>query len=143
MKRYQFICTGNFYRSRLAETLLNHWASEKSLPVRATSRGLEVFAARNEGPISPFTQEYLKVLEISLPEPIPFPQQVSERDFTLADRVILMDESEHRPMMEKYFPTWADRVEYWSFPDIQYQTPDDILPGIAKEVQQLLGQILV
>ena len=143
MKWYQFVCTGNFYRSRLAEVLLNHWAYEQGLPIRATSRGLEVFAARNEGPISPFTQEYLKLLEINLPTPIPFPQQVTERDFAMADRVILMDESEHRPMMEKYFPTWANRVEYWSFPDIQYQAPENILPGIAKEVRLLLGQVLV
>ncbi len=143
MKWYQFVCTGNFYRSRLAETLLNHWAVEKELPLRATSRGLEVFAARNEGPISPFTKEYLKLLEINLPEPIPFPQQITERDFMLADQVILMDESEHRPMMEKYFPAWVDQVAYWSFPDIQYQAPENILPGIAKEVRQLVEQVLV
>lgn len=143
MQWYLFVCTGNYYRSRLAEILFNHWASEKELPCRAFSRGLEVFAARNEGPISTHTLEYLQLLAIEPPNPLAFPEQLKETDLALASRVILLDEAEHRPMLKKYFPGWENRVECWAYPDIQFRAPEEILPAISKEVRQLMNTVLV
>ena len=40
MKKILFLCTGNYYRSRLAEELFNHLAIKNDLPWRAWSEGL-------------------------------------------------------------------------------------------------------
>src|SRR5207249_1727138 len=40
-----FVCTGNFYRSRFAEAVFNHYAKQRQSPWRAFSRGLAVHLA--------------------------------------------------------------------------------------------------
>ena len=52
-----FICTGNYYRSRLSEELFNYYVQQTDLPWEATSRGLVDSSGLNG--ISPFAFEFL------------------------------------------------------------------------------------
>ncbi len=59
-KTVLFLCTGNYYRSRFAELLFNHLASQNKLEWIAISRGLALErGAHNIGPISKDTVEAL------------------------------------------------------------------------------------
>jgi len=61
MKRVLFLCTGNYYRSRLAEILFNHLAKERTLDWHADSSGLngQADGIVNSGPLSHFTRQYV------------------------------------------------------------------------------------
>lgn len=122
-----FVCTGNYYRSRFAETLFNFLAEREGLPPVAFSRGLGVYKANNPGPISIYAKKRLAEMDIPLPNPVPFPVQISEKDFEKSRQVILLDEEEHRPMMRKFFPNWENKVEYWLIHDIDRTAPDEAL----------------
>src|SRR5262249_34309664 len=55
-KSVLFLCTGNYYRSRFAEELFNHYAAIKGLNWVASSAALAVErCAVNVGPLSPYT----------------------------------------------------------------------------------------
>ena len=48
-----FLCTGNYYRSRLAEVLFNSVAGKMGLPWQASSRGLALErGVNNVGPMA-------------------------------------------------------------------------------------------
>ncbi len=52
-KTVLFLCTGNYYRSRFAEVLINFVAGRMGLPWRALSRGLAVErGVNNVGPMA-------------------------------------------------------------------------------------------
>src|SRR6185312_8984112 len=56
--RVLFLCTGNYYRSRYAEELFNHFAKIEGLDWRAFSRGAtERGSPGNMGPMSRFARE--------------------------------------------------------------------------------------
>jgi protein-tyrosine phosphatase len=134
-----FVCTGNYYRSRFAEILFNYLVNDKRKAI-AFSRGFEVFMSRNEGPISVYASKYLTGLDITFQEA--FPVQITEIDFLIAHRIILMDRTEHEPMMKKYFPDWNERGEYWDFQDIQFQSPEYVLPNLEETVRNLVSQFV-
>jgi protein-tyrosine phosphatase len=129
-----FLCTGNFYRSRFAEIYFNHRATQLELPLRAFSRGIQSAAGRNKGPISVFTINYLRELEIPIPGIDNYPVQLQESDFEQATETVALDETEHRPMILRDFPHRLDQVTFWHFPDIQFEQPTLILPAIKNEI---------
>jgi len=98
-----FLCTGNYYRSRFAEILFNQHAFAERLPHRAISRGLAITKS-NRGVISPNAVEGLLVRGIDAAYPVRFPVPLHRRDLEVADWIIAMDESEHRPMVARLFP---------------------------------------
>ncbi|MFA0961483.1 hypothetical protein AB9P05_06730 [Roseivirga sp. BDSF3-8] len=136
-----FICTGNYYRSRLAEILFNHYAKQEGLSLRAYSKGLEAFIKRNTGPISPHTLAYLDALNIPWPEVVREPVQLKQEDFGGYRALIFMDEAEHRPMVTHYFPEYTDKVHYWQVQDVQFRDPDDVLPELARKVSELVNDL--
>jgi protein-tyrosine phosphatase len=66
------------------------------------------------------------------------PISLSELDLVAADRVIAVKEREHRPLVEKKFPAWRDRIEYWHVHDLDCATPDEAIPHLEREVLALL-----
>lgn len=136
-----FVCTGNYYRSRLAEILFNHYADLKELPLRAYSKGLEAYIKRNTGPISPHTLAYLDELNISWPEVIREPVQLKEEDFGRYLALIMMDEDEHKPMMAHYFPGLDGKVHYWQIKDVQFCAPGSVLPVLEDKVKLLVEEL--
>lgn len=139
-----FVCTGNYYRSRFAEHLFTHLVEEQGLAWRADSTGLGVeWASKvNPGPISRVAAESLADRGITLTDPR-MPRSMTQQDFASADRVILLDEAEHRPMMRAKFPNYADheRVTYWKIIDVppseDFHPLDAIEPLVCALIDEL------
>ncbi|NJK40109.1 MAG: low molecular weight phosphatase family protein [Oscillatoriales cyanobacterium RM1_1_9] len=119
MKKVLFLCTGNYYRSRFAEYLFNHWAIQSRLKWRAESRGLAVDQPNNNlGAIAPQTIRGLEERGIKIRDYIRHPLQVSEVDFKAANKVIAVEQAVHRSMMMSRYPGWVDSIEYWNVQDL-------------------------
>lgn len=140
-KKVLFLCSANYYRSRFAEHLFNHWAERAGLDWRADSRGLMVGHWGNIGPISPFTVEGLRQRGITPPESPRQPQQLSAVDLVQSDLVVAVKEAEHRPAMMQLFPEWAKRIEYWHIDDLDCAGPDEALTTLEHAVRQLLSRL--
>ncbi len=138
MQRILFICTGNYYRSRFAEAVFNHEATVRNLPVRAFSRGLATWMVDGEGLLSPHTLAALTKLKIPLHHTGEKPQPLTEADLKSAYRIVALKEDEHRPMMEKQFPEWASKIEYWRVHDIDFAHPAQALPQIHNQVLTMI-----
>jgi len=126
-----FLCTGNFFRSPFAERYFNHLGQGGAWV--ATSRGLSVQAltARQRFlGLSPFTTERLRRLGIpgdpgpDGASPEHTPTAIGLQDLEGAHRIIAVQGSIHRPMLEAFLgqhprrtPLLA-RVECWEIEDL-------------------------
>jgi protein-tyrosine phosphatase len=118
-KRVLFLCTGNYYRSRLAEELFNHRAHNLKLDWQASSCALAIETGEeNVGPISEHTLAALSKLSVPLSAPLRFPVACTEQALESANLVIAMKEAEHRSLVETRFHAWANRVVYWHVHDL-------------------------
>jgi protein-tyrosine phosphatase len=143
-KRVLFLCTGNYYRSRLAEELFNQRARRLELDWYASSCALALErGAENIGPISAFAIRALSDLDVIPVHPFRFPVACTVRDFELADLVIAMKEAEHRPLMKAKFNAWAERVTYWHVHDLDAadfaettKLIDDLMNELIQDIQQ-------
>lgn len=140
MNTVLFLCSGNYYRSRFAELYFNHLADETDLDWRAESRGIVAQWSHNPGPISPETLRGLAARNIHANAPR-YPVQLAERDLTRAARVIALQESEHRDMLDAYFPAWTDRVTYWHVPDLGEMDSDTALTLIRDNIRLLVREL--
>ncbi|MCC5841468.1 MAG: low molecular weight phosphatase family protein [Opitutales bacterium] len=139
MHKVLFICTGNFYRSRFAEALLNYHATARNLPARAFSRGLAIHLA--EGDLSAYTAAALAERGIDFSHTGETRVSLKNEDLLSADTIIALDEIEHRPLMQSLFPDWAERITYWNCRDIQWEASVDCIPRIEQRVMNLLEEI--
>lgn len=139
-----FVCTGNYYRSRFAEHLFAHLVAKQGLPWVSDSVGLGVdWACKvNVGPISKVTVASLAERGITITQPR-MPRSMTREDLHRADRVILLDEPEHRPMMRQQFPDWEDHpsVTYWKVLDVPpseaFHPMDAIEPLVVELVEEI------
>ncbi|MEM7655547.1 MAG: low molecular weight phosphatase family protein [Bacteroidota bacterium] len=138
-----FLCTGNYYRSRTAEELFNHLAIREQLPWRADSMGLreDMSASKNVGPMSSLAIQFLEEREVPIVGIDRMPKSVGAGDFTAFERIICLDEAEHRPKMEERFPFWANRVEYWDVPDLHVAPETYALPRLHEHIVKLLEEL--
>ncbi|WP_224484230.1 arsenate reductase/protein-tyrosine-phosphatase family protein [Robertkochia aurantiaca] len=135
-----FLCTGNYYRSRFAEILLNEIAKEENIPAKISSRGLRI-SANNKGALSPYTTIYMSKLGIDLGPYLRMPLAFEPEKIDAHTRIIALDEEEHRPMLEKNFAQIAPRVEYWNFVDEYIVGPETVLPELEKKVRDLVIEL--
>lgn len=140
VKQVLFVCTGNYYRSRLAEALFNYEAERSDLPWRAFSRGLATWLVP-EHSLSPNTVDALRERRIPQSYAAKGPTQLSSDDLARASRTIALKESEHRPMFEHDFPDWASEIEYWHVHDVDVAHPDEAVPEVAVRVRALLEEL--
>jgi protein-tyrosine phosphatase len=134
-----FLCTGNYYRSRYAEELFNHFARTEGLAWRAFSRGAaERAAPHNIGPMSIFAREALDAKGIVPEGGERDPCFCSLADFDVARHVIALKEAEHRPLIDRRFPKFANRVTYWQVDDIGFAHPSVALAMIDDNVRDLI-----
>jgi protein-tyrosine phosphatase len=123
IKQVIFICTGNYYRSRLSEELFNYYVQQTDLPWEATSRGL-VEAGGLRG-ISQFAFEYLDNKGLSPHvDPTRDPQQLKVSDLEEANLLVALNRDEHEPMLRERFgqiPKILEqkaRLRFWNVCDI-------------------------
>jgi len=134
MKKILFLCTGNYYRSRFAEHLFNELAQIHQLPWYADSRALALqLGVNNIGNISPYTLTRLQQLGIALSCERE-PQQVVAMDLENSDKIIALDEEEHRPFVTHLFPEWTDKIDYWMVHDLHLTDPRDALAEIERKI---------
>jgi predicted translation initiation factor SUI1 len=138
-KRLLFLCTGNYYRSRFAETLFNSAAKKMGLPWNAWSCGLALErGANNIGPMAASAIKALEALGIHGGDAVArFPVQVTTEELEQADRIVALKRTEHLPLLQERFPSWAERVEFWHIDDAP-----EALGLIEKEVMSLVARIL-
>ena len=139
-----FVCTGNYYRSRFAEHLFAHLVAEQGIPWSADSAGLGVdWASKvNVGPISKVAVASLEERGIRITNPR-MPRSMTRQDLEAAERIILLDEPEHRPMMREQFPDWEDheRVTYWKVLDVPPSEDFHPMDAIEPLVQELVKEL--
>lgn len=139
VRQVLFICTGNYYRSRHAEAFLNWRADRLGLPVRGFSRGLLTSLVADEPtPLSPHTAARLDELGIPRRLTGPAPVQLARDDLARAHRSVALRRAEHREMMLRDHPEWADRIDYWDVRDIDEGPPAQALALIEEQVESLL-----
>ena len=139
MHRILFVCTGNYYRSRFAEIYFNHLAAGANIPATAFSRGLRLNPEKNKGVISLHAETYLQSLDIPF-DKTQAPARLEGHDLDKANTVIVLDETEHRPMMRTLYPEWEQRVEYWKFEDDYILSPSVVLPTLKERVHRLVEE---
>lgn len=140
MNTVLFLCTGNYYRSRFAEILFDLLAQQSNLPWKADSRGLRLEPS-NLGPLSTHTRAEFDRRKISYEKYLRLPLPVTAQDFSAAHHVIAVKEAEHRPLIEKGFPEWLHRVEFWHVHDLDCAGPDSALPQLEQHVKDLVARL--
>jgi protein-tyrosine phosphatase len=141
MKQVIFVCSANYYRSRFSEHVFNWLAQQEDLPWRADSRGLAVDQWADIGQISHYTVEALELRGIACPREHRNPKPLTLADLASADLVIAVKEAEHRAMMVRQFPRWADRIEYWHVDDLDCAPPEEALPELEEKIRELVGRL--
>jgi protein-tyrosine-phosphatase len=137
-KTVLFLCTGNSYRSRLAEILFNSVAAKMGLPWQALSRGLALErGANNVGPMAASAITALEAMGVRATESVTRPPaQVTAEDLGAADRVVALKEAEHLPLLQERFPAWTEKVEFWHVDDAP-----EALAQIEREVMNLVARL--
>lgn len=123
MNKLLFVCTGNFYRSRLAELLFNHYAGQKGVPWEAESRGLMVDGSLRG--ISPSVVHFLQQngLEHLLSKSNP-PQALKVDELESCSLIIGMSRAEHEPMFKNRFGAMpralvaSGKLRFWNICDL-------------------------
>ena len=122
-KRVLFVCSGNFYRSRLAELLFNEAAEKAGVVWRAESRGL-LKTGELKG-MSEHAVSYLKDHDLGhLAKEPRDPMVLDVEDITAFDLIIGLCREEHEPIInQKYLSlaramVKAGRIRYWQVYDI-------------------------
>jgi protein-tyrosine phosphatase len=137
-----FLCTGNYYRSRFAEELFNHKVSAAGMGWQADSRALAIErGARNIGPLSPFTLHGLAARGFSARGGGRMPLACAASDLESADRIIALNEPEHRPLVRTRFPEWESRIQFWQVEDVEYTRPEVALAAIENQIDALVRSL--
>jgi protein-tyrosine phosphatase len=138
-KTVLFLCTGNYFRSRFAETLFNQVAGKFGLAWKASSRALAPEpAARNVGPMATVAIDRLQKMGIRASADFArLPQEVTTDELDQAQLVVALKQTEHLPMLEERFPAWVEKVEFWDVDD-----DPKVLGLIEQEVMDLVARLV-
>ncbi len=142
-----FICTANYYRSRLAEEVFNLAAAELGLRVRAESAGFLAdhyrFSAINPGTMSRYALEALSRFGLTPLAAARAPRQFAVADLKPGVMAIALSRTEHYPMAVRLFPATADTLQYWEIEDIGYETPESATQRIKELATELATRLSV
>ena len=50
-------------------------------------------------------------------------------------------ETEHRPLIKRLYPAWADRIECWEINDLDRSTPEEAMGAIEAHVAVLMAEL--
>jgi protein-tyrosine phosphatase len=136
-KQVLFVCTGNHYRSRFAEAIFNQKAREAQLDWRAVSRGLRLVLSQQG--ISPVAQRELTLRGVPPALSQGAPKALTKEDLDQSAYIVLMDEAEHRPLLEKQFPARDDhKVHYWHIGESGKMKPAKACEAMSSQIEELL-----
>ncbi len=149
IKKVLFVCTGNYFRSRFAQAFFNYLGDQQknhpSIHWQAFSRGFEISLLNSEQrkvPVSEFTMKKLNEMQIPLSYVQGQPTQVSQADLDRADRIVLMNEREHRRYLEHGFPGLdLKKVCFWHVEDIDQIAPTIALEALRVQVEKLFLEL--
>lgn len=143
MNRILFVCTGNYYRSRMAEEIFNYWADHYDLKWKADSAGLrsDMSQSSNVGPISGHAVEMLNQGDYPVESVNRMPRSLVAEDFENNQRVICLNRPEHRPMLLERFTDYEAEVTYWEVPDIEELEPTRAFQQIVFETGRLIFKL--
>ena len=136
-KQVLFVCTGNHYRSRFAETLFNQKAREAHLDWTAVSRGFQLVPSQQG--MSSLAQREL--IRRGVPQALcqGDPKSLTKQDLERSDYIVLMDEAEHRPLLDKQFPTRDDRkIHYWHIGETGKMNPSKAFQAMSVDIEELI-----
>jgi len=128
IRRVLFICSGNYYRSRLAEILFNEAAEREGIAWEADSRGLlktGELKGLSEHAVSYLRDHELGHLAIEPRDPL----LLDVEDITAFDLIIGLCREEHEPLINKKYLSLAramakaGRLRYWRIYDIPAPPP--------------------
>jgi len=143
-KRVLFLCTGNYYRSRLAEALFNFYSQEKKLHWKALSHAINIDALTPTQKASGVSEIVLKGLE-NLGIPLSFanevPTPLTQNDLETNPIVVALSRQEHQPVLEKQFPTQKSKIQYWDIGDSKVLESTQTIPMIQTHVQKLIESL--
>jgi len=124
-KRLLFVCSGNFYRSRLAEILFLHYTDPEKRDWEVFSRGLAV------GPVmrgvASEVVDFLKPMGLDTGD-YRDPRPLLVDELIGASHVVLLNRAEHEPAIEREFhPVYrkllgAGAITFWNVFDLPYES---------------------
>lgn len=140
MRSVLFVCTGNYYRSRMAEEIFNYQAHRYTLNWRADSAGLraDMSASPNEGPISKHAKAMLEKGNYPVTSSERYPRSINAEDFEVHDIIICLNQPEHEPMIRRRFPAYSEDVIYWEVADVEQLEPKIAFQRIVFNVRELI-----
>lgn len=108
----------------------------------AISRALALDrGAGNIGPISKDTLEALAERGIRLEENFRHPIALEEGDLVVASHIVAVKQDEHLPLLQRKFPRWVERVEFWHVHDTDFALPREALAQIDQNVRRLIRRL--
>ncbi|OGG01380.1 hypothetical protein A2Z33_02430 [Candidatus Gottesmanbacteria bacterium RBG_16_52_11] len=128
-----FVCTGNTYRSRLAEAYLN---SKKVPGVTATSSGVEAYQ-NNNGPIVWYSQRIAKRYGL-IPFMKPGWTQTTPGHFISADIIVFMY-PKHLEKSRAMFGFDSDNRLVWEIPDLSDQGFTSVTDDPDSDLQRIFA----
>jgi protein-tyrosine-phosphatase len=118
--RIHFVCTGNIYRSRLAEAYCN----SRGVPgIDTFSSGIRA-GLEQDVPISPYAADVLA--RHGLNRYAATRWQRTSAELVRASDVLVFMESEHRRFCEKWIEAMRQRIEVWEIEDVGPVDPVEI-----------------
>ena len=70
------------------------------------------------------------------------PQQLTKQDLLTSDYIVILDEVEHRPMMEQQFPgIRLNNVHYWHIHDLPYMQAHEACSAMAMRIDSLVIEL--
>ena len=138
MHKTLFVCTANIFRSRFSEEVYNHLAEKLGLSSSAFSAGLMVGRYTYRKIYSPALDE-LKKLNIKPKRKNELSMHIDNIELSKYDKIICMDEQEHKPMVESNSNLNNLKIEYWNIVDEPKVSSHISLPKCYLKVENLIS----
>tara|TARA_A100001011_G_scaffold94934_1_gene99769 strand:+ start:5838 stop:6266 length:429 start_codon:yes stop_codon:yes gene_type:complete len=140
MKKVLFVCTANIHRSRFAEEVFNFFCTKHNKDYHAFSAGLRVGDYSYRKIYFP-ALENLKVFNIIPKRPNDLSKHIKDVNLENYDKIICMDEDEHKPMVNSDPKLSNYNFEYWNITDMPKVDSNVSLPICYKKVENLLNEM--
>lgn len=140
MYKVLFVCTANIYRSRFGEEVFNHLAIKNNLSSRAFSAGLKVGHYKTRKIYKPALDELysLNIKPIRADESSIHVDDVGLQNF---NKIICMDEKEHKPMVKLNPNMNKLKISYWDIIDEPLVSSKISLPKCSEKVHKLFDEV--